>query len=430
MAENKIRIEDHNGNVYYPQTKSDVVFMKNGRTVEDAIIMHQGENKQLKEKLNGVDKQLNGIATYFETDTINPIYRFSNDYDDPNNTTRSFIVTKHANSPVPNSFCYIVTLTRDKGNKFGTKKQTAFVYGTSDIFIRYGRTNPQWGGNYSWSSWKRILTQDDYDQLFQSASNGKTEIATAITGMGQNASGSEVFSVLANKIKDISKDATARANDVLNGKTFYQGGKKQTGVMPNHNAFTINPTTFNQIIPKGYHNGSGIVKGESNLRPENIKQGVNIFGINGNFIGGVELKNIQSGSTYVYRSRVTVPISSVDLSKSFIIISGKRDKSPYLGIGINVKLYHNKLELEGTQAGNALVGWSVLEFKRGISVQHGRSSHGKVNISPINIERSFIPPIQFDMAYKFNSNTQIEMIKSTDRYPDGNDFDWQVVSLI
>lgn len=53
-------------------------------------------------------------------------------------------------------------------------------------------------------SLKRVLDQDDYDSLFQSVANGKNDIASAISGKGVPASGSDPFATLASKIGQIS----------------------------------------------------------------------------------------------------------------------------------------------------------------------------------------------------------------------------------
>ncbi|PYI52556.1 hypothetical protein [Paenibacillus flagellatus] len=122
------------------------------------------------------------------------------------------------------------------------------------------------------------------DAAFQSASSGKNAVAAAITGMGQTASGSDTFTQLASKISSISKDATATAGEVLTGKTFYQGGTKKSGTMPNNGALgTIMPGTTNQSIPAGYTTG-GTIAGDADLVPGNIRSGVNIFGVTGNVV--------------------------------------------------------------------------------------------------------------------------------------------------
>lgn len=61
--------------------------------------------------------------------------------------------------------------------------------------------------------------------------------------------------------------ATAIAEDVLFGKTFYSGDKElKNGIMPNNGAWSssVNPGSF-VTIPQGYHNGNGKVNG--NLHP-------------------------------------------------------------------------------------------------------------------------------------------------------------------
>ena len=123
--------------------------------------------------------------------------------------------------------------------------------------------------------------EDALQELAGNVKNGKTSIANAITAMGQSASGGDTFDTLAAKIRDISKDATAGTGDVLSGKTFYQGGAKKTGTMPNRGAVVITPSTQNQTIPAGYHNGQGYVKGDVNLVPANIAEGKTVFGVQG-----------------------------------------------------------------------------------------------------------------------------------------------------
>lgn len=122
------------------------------------------------------------------------------------------------------------------------------------------------------------------NELFINVSNGKSQIASAITDMGQTASGGDTFTALGTKIKAISTDANAGIGDVLSGKTFYQGGSKKSGTMPNRGAITITPSTKNQSILNGYHSGSGYVKGDANLVAGNIKKGVSIFGVAGSLL--------------------------------------------------------------------------------------------------------------------------------------------------
>jgi hypothetical protein len=75
---------------------------------------------------------------------------------------------------------------------------------------------------------------------------------------------------------------TATAANVLTGKTFSSSaGIGSTGTMPNNGAVSINPGTASQVIPAGYHSGSGSVAGDADLAADNIKIGVNLFGVTG-----------------------------------------------------------------------------------------------------------------------------------------------------
>lgn len=118
--------------------------------------------------------------------------------------------------------------------------------------------------------------------------------------------------------------ATAYSADVLSGKSFYKDGVYYTGNMTNNGTVTptLGRTTTSYTIPAGKHSGSGKVSlnidstynyatpqkdtktyypggtsptdqvftsfrvaGDSNLVASNIKNGVSIFGVNGNYGG-------------------------------------------------------------------------------------------------------------------------------------------------
>ena len=66
-------------------------------------------------------------------------------------------------------------------------------------------------------------------------------------------------------------------------KRFYfdTGTSWQVQSAPNLGQVIITPTTSNQTIPEGYHNGTGYVKGDPNLVSDNIVNGISIFGVNG-----------------------------------------------------------------------------------------------------------------------------------------------------
>jgi len=78
----------------------------------------------------------------------------------------------------------------------------------------------------------------------------------------------------------------ATADELLLNATATTSAGLITGTMPNNGTVDITPGTSNQTIPLGYHNGSGLVYGSSNLTSPNIANGVNIFGVIGNFTGG------------------------------------------------------------------------------------------------------------------------------------------------
>ena len=63
-------------------------------------------------------------------------------------------------------------------------------------------------------------------------------------------------------------------------ETYTKGYQPIIGTMPNNGELNITPTTENQNIPEGYTSG-GTVLGDENLKSENIKKDVSIFGVTG-----------------------------------------------------------------------------------------------------------------------------------------------------
>lgn len=84
-----------------------------------------------------------------------------------------------------------------------------------------------------------------------------------------------------------TSDATATAGDILSGKTAYVNGEKVTGTIPTQVAKTITPSSSSQTaVASGiYTTGAVTVAGDGNLVSGNIKKGVSIFGVVGDYEG-------------------------------------------------------------------------------------------------------------------------------------------------
>ena len=80
-------------------------------------------------------------------------------------------------------------------------------------------------------------------------------------------------------------NATATAEDILLGYTAYVNGLKITGIIPTVSpSMSYSPGSRDIVIPKGmYISGNIFIKGEDKLKPENIRDGVDIFGVKGTY---------------------------------------------------------------------------------------------------------------------------------------------------
>lgn len=130
-----------------------------------------------------------------------------------------------------------------------------------------------------------------------------------------------------------TSDANATASQILSGATAYVNGSKVTGTMTNNGAVsgTISTKAGQYTVPTGYHDGSGKVQISSTEQAKiiagNIKQGVTLLGVTGNYAGEaavLQTKSVTSSFTaqtvtadtgYDALSQVTVaamPVSETD----------------------------------------------------------------------------------------------------------------------
>lgn len=100
-----------------------------------------------------------------------------------------------------------------------------------------------------------------------------------------------------NPLIDLTQD-TLTAQDLRQGITAHNSnGDLVTGSMQNQGTLNEEISQVNQVveIPEGYHSGYGSVEiagsEQAKLIPENIREGVNILGVNGSYAGGVDLSN-------------------------------------------------------------------------------------------------------------------------------------------
>lgn len=148
-----------------------------------------------------------------------------------------------------------------------------------------------------------IATTGDIQLSNPSIVNDRLKSPTIPDGLYKNATVSFGHNLYPESIKagiDIygvrgtyTNDANAVASDILSSKTAYARGSKITGNISTYSGDrSISAPTIsgnNLITPtisNGYYNNARLAFPKGNLSPENIKKGVNIFGVTGSMDSG------------------------------------------------------------------------------------------------------------------------------------------------
>ena len=123
-----------------------------------------------------------------------------------------------------------------------------------------------------------------------------------------------------------TKDATAKAGEILLGKTAYVNGAKVTGTMANNGAQKNTITAKAQIvtIKNGFHDGSGNVQidptEQAKIIGDNILEGITILGVKGTRKPASGFKIEPSKTVPPYTTAQTVqPSSQYDVMSEVIV---------------------------------------------------------------------------------------------------------------
>lgn len=170
--------------------------------------------------------------------------------------------------------------------------------------------------SYNNDNTSSVITADNVqgaiDQLFTSVSNGKSQIASAITGMGVSTSANDSFAQMATNIGNIEtgpdwsevENPAGAAQILAPYQTYDSSNKLIKGTIPSKGAQTYTPKTVSQTIAKGqYLSGNQTIQGDGNLVASNIKSGVSIFGVRGNFEGNIFFRTVHGNDD----KTITIP---------------------------------------------------------------------------------------------------------------------------
>lgn len=185
-------------------TKSNVIAAIN--EIHQALVAHEADNASLTQKGH---VQLQTAVDDSESIALTPKALKLHQDDDTRHVTTRNIDLQNLNDitetgtyngsgmvNAPTSDWYYVEVIRHVNNSNFVLQKIQSMFDPNARYIRLKKDG-------IWNAWKRILNEDDYNQLFTFANDGKTAVANAITAKGVSASPSDTFAALATKIGQI-----------------------------------------------------------------------------------------------------------------------------------------------------------------------------------------------------------------------------------
>ena len=190
-----------------------------------------------------------------------------------------------------------------------------------------------------------------------------------------------------NKLDTLNtKNATAEAQYILEGKTLYVNKVKVTGTLKGYTSNPVYPGKEDKVIaPAGVYIKEQIaIKGDRNLNASNIKSGINLFGISGSYANpaGINLDTTTNVTANDVAKGKTIYTYNTSTNAG-VVITGLLDDYRSEGFALDVKEYKTddefvlRIPVDGIYDSSSYTMLTENKIKQYVTVDPSKIRKGK-----------------------------------------------------
>lgn len=292
-------------------------------TSDELTAAQNSSANQLLSKLESVQKDLADADSANKTDTYNKLQELNNALASADEEILATLRTENSDAidslqdsvtlAMNSQYAELLQADLDNLNKV-TKMNTSLTGRIASAESDITDLNNALSTFQSQYATDKAAQESQMQQVFQSVSNGKSQIASAITDRGISTAEDASWDVLTRNINSIGSTGTATKDNVLTGKTFYSDGEYLTGTMNDQKTQNVTiKAGEKKTFPANVHFDNLTISGATlasqtaaTAKAANILTGTNAW-VNGVLVNGTMPNNGAISQTVGLGESYTIP---------------------------------------------------------------------------------------------------------------------------